>query len=315
VAVSKWADHLPLERQVKRMRRAGLKVDSQTLWDQVQGLARHLEPVLERLHDHLLSKDVVLVDETRWPVLGTKGRKTKNWFVWSLTSDDAVLYKIQNGRSNQQGEAILQNYKGVAVTDGYVVYDSLSKKNGFVLANCWSHARRKFIEAEASAPDEASEILDKIGAMFGIETEVDVKGADLSREEALALRARFREQHSKAIVNDIGKLAASIKAFKGSPLAKALQYLENRWDHLTVFLKDSRVPLTSNGVERSLRGPVLGRKNFLGTKSERGTRTAALFYSLIESCKLNGVDPSQYLRDAARVAIRGAPIPLPHDTG
>jgi len=162
VAVSKWADHLPLERQVKRMRRAGLKVDSQTLWDQVQVLARHLEPVLERLHGHLLSKEVVLVDETRWPVLGTKGRKTKNWFVWSLTSDDAVLYKIQNGRSNQEGEAILQNYAGVAVTDGYVVYDSLSKKNGFVLANCWSHARRKFIEAEASAPEEASEILDKI---------------------------------------------------------------------------------------------------------------------------------------------------------
>ncbi|MEM9114301.1 MAG: transposase [Myxococcota bacterium] len=113
--------------------------------------------------------------------------------------------------------------------------DSLSKKNGFVLANCWSHARRKFIEAEASAPDDASDILNKMGAMFGIETEVDVKGSDVSKRDALALRARFREQYSKAIVNDIGKMAASIMAFEGSPLAKALQHLENRWDHLTVF--------------------------------------------------------------------------------
>ncbi len=133
--------------------------------------------------------------------------------------------------------------------------------------------------------------------------------------EALAVRARFREQHSKALVNDIGAMAAGIKAFKGSPLAKALQYLENRWDHLTVFLKDPRVPLTSNAVERSLRGPVLGRKNFLGTKSERGTQVAALFYSLIETCKLNGVDPSRYLGEAARAAIRADSIPLPMDTG
>ncbi|MEM9114294.1 MAG: transposase [Myxococcota bacterium] len=94
-----------------------MKVDSQTLWDQVQGLARHLEPVLERLHDHILSKEVVLVDETRWPVPDPKGRRTKNWFVWSLTSDDAVLYKIKNGYSNQEGEAILQSYRGVAAAD------------------------------------------------------------------------------------------------------------------------------------------------------------------------------------------------------
>lgn len=103
-----------------------------------------------------------------------------------------MLYEIKNGRSNQEGEAILRSYKGVAVTDSYVVYDSLSTRKGLVLANCSSHARRKFIEAAAGAPDDAGEILDKIGAMFGIETEVDVKEADLSREDALALRSRCR---------------------------------------------------------------------------------------------------------------------------
>ena len=124
---------------------------------------------------------------------------------------------LGGGRSNEQGEAMLQDYTGVAVTDGYVVYDSLSKKNGFVLANCWSHARRKFIEAEASAPEDAGDILDKTGAIFAIETEADVMGSVLSREEALDLCARFREKHTKPIVNDMGRWRPPSRHSKGAP--------------------------------------------------------------------------------------------------
>jgi transposase len=295
------------------MRRAGLDVDSQTLWDQTYALAAKLQGACDRLHDHLLSKELLLADETRWPLLGVKGRKTKNWFVWSLAADDAVLYKIQDGRSNDEGSELLRDFSGVVVTDGYVVYDSLSKQNGFVLANCWSHARRKFIEAEASEPGEAADFIDKIGALFGIERETDVRCEELSPEDAKALRKQVRDEQSRPIVNAIGEAAAKVKAFRGSPMAKALQYLENRWDHLTVFLKDPRVPLTSNAVERSLRGPVLGRNNHFGSRSKRGTEVAALFYSLIESARLNGLDPSRYLEQAARAAIRGETVPLPHE--
>ena len=313
VAVNKFSDHLPLERQSKRMRRLGLDVDSQTLWDQTYALATKLQPVYVQLHEYLLSKELVLADETRWPLLGVRGRKTKNWFVWSLAADDAVLYKIQDGRSNDEGSELLRDFSGVVVTDGYVVYDSLSKKNGFVLANCWSHARRKFLEAEASEPSEAADFIDKIGALFGIERQTDVRCEELSPIDAKALRAQVRDEQSKPIVNAIGEAAAKVKAFRGSPLAKALQYLENRWDHLTVFLKDPRVPLTSNAVERSLRGPVLGRNNHFGSRSKRGTEVAALFYSLIESARLNGLDPGHYLEQAALAGIRGESVPLPHE--
>jgi transposase len=303
VALNKFGDHLPLERQARRMKRVGLDVDSQTLWDQTFGLATRLQPTIDRLHAYLLSKEVVLADETRWPLLGMMGRKTKNWFVWSLAADDAVLYKIQDGRSNEEGRELLRDFKGVAVTDGYIVYDSLSKTNGFVLANCWSHARRKFIEAEASEPGEAADFIDKIGALFGIERETDVRCEELSPIDAKALRLQVRDEQSRPIVRDIGEAAAKVKAFKGSPIAKALQYLENRWDHLTVFLEDPRVPLTSNAVERSLRGPVLGRNNHFGSRSKRGTEVAALFYSLIESAKLNSINPSQCERPVDRREI------------
>ena len=101
------------------MRRLGLDVDSQTLWDQTYALATKLQPVCVQLHEYLLSKELVLADETRWPLLGVRGRKTKNWFVWSLAADDAVLYKIQDGRSNDEGSELLRDFSGVVVTDGY----------------------------------------------------------------------------------------------------------------------------------------------------------------------------------------------------
>jgi len=316
VAVNKYADHLPLTRQVGRMKRVGLQVTSQSLWDQAVGLAVHIEPLLDRLHSYLLSKDVVQVDETRWPVLGSKARKkTKNWFVWSLAAEDAVLYKIQDGRSNEEGREILQDYKGVAVTDGYIVYDSLSKSNGFVLANCWSHARRKFIEAERAHPEEAGDIIDIMGSLFGIEREIDLRVASLPPWEALEVRKAMRQAESKPRVNALGEAVSKIKALKGSPLARAIQYLDNRWERLNVFLDDPRVPMTSNAVERSLRGPVLGRKNFQGSRSRRGTEIAALYYSLIESCRLNGLDPHRYLLETGRAAIREQELLLPHEFG
>jgi transposase len=313
VAVAKFADHLPLERQVKRMRRCGMDVDSQTLWDQTHALYARLLPVKDRLHAYLLQKEVICVDETRWPLLGTKGRKTKNWFVWSLTADDGVLYLIQDGRSNEEGEKILKNYGGVAVTDGYVVYSSLSTSKGFVLANCWAHARRKFIEAEPSAPNEAQAFLDQIGQLFGLEQEIDRQVATLRTDEAKTLRAQVRDERSRPVLQKIGEMAAEVRAPRESPIARAVRYLENRWEPLKVFLTDPRVPLTSNAVERSLRGPVLGRNNHFGSRSERGTQVAALMYSLIESAKLNGMDPNRYLSMAATAGIRGEPIPLPHE--
>jgi transposase len=208
---------------------------------------------------------------------------------------------------------VLGDYRGVLLTDGYVVYDSQSAKLGFVQARDWCHVRRKFIEAETTAPDEARAFLYDIGQLFLIERDVEGEGAGKTPTEFLALRARHREERSKPVVQAIGKRAMEVRAFRESPLAKAVRYLENQWDDLNRFLADPRVPITSNAAERALRCAVLGRNNFFGSRSERGVEVAGIFYSLIESAKLNGLEPRAYLKTAAAARLRGELVPLPHE--
>jgi len=125
------------------------------------------------------------------------------------------------------------------------------------------------------------------------------------------LRAQLRDTESRRITEEIKTWAASVKTLPKSALGKALAYMAKLWSKLTRFLDDPQIPLDNNGVERALRGVVLGRKNHYGSKSKRGTEVAALFYSLLESAKLAGVEPKAYLRRATMAALRDEPIPLP----
>jgi transposase len=159
--------------------------------------------------------------------------------------------------------------------------------------------RRKFVEAEPHYP-EASEILDRIGQLYAIEAEA--KRA--SPEERLARLAALRAKQSKPVIDEIRTWLMTQRALPRSALGKAIVYTSGLWPGLVQFLGDPKIPLDTNGVERALRGVVVGRKNHYGNRSERGTRVAALFYSLIESAKLCGVEPRAYLGEAARRAIR-----------
>ena len=313
VALEKYCSHLPLERQTKRMARAGLIIESQTLWDQLFGLSRCFKDVMVRLHEYLLSKDVLLADETRWPLLGVTGRATKNWFDWVLVAEDAVLHSIHETRSNEAADAVLGQFDGVLLTDGYGVYQSRAQAIGFVQAHDWCHARRRFIDAESTAPETAKTILDHIGTLFLIEREIVAEFTGMNLDDALALRHRRRQERSKPIVQEIGRIAAEVRALSDSPIARAVKYLENQWAGLIRFLDDPRIPITSNAAEAALRCLVLGRNNHFGSKSKRGTEVAAMFYSLIESAKMNDLDPGAYLRHGAAAFLRGERVPLPHE--
>lgn len=313
VALEKYGSHLPLERQVKRMARSGLRVESQTLWDQLLALSRCFSGARDRLHKYLLSKDVLMADETRWPVLGVSGRSTKNWFDWVLVAEDAVLHSIMETRSNEAADALLQGFKGVLLTDAYIVYASRAAALGFTHAHDWCHARRYFVDAEPTAPEVAPAILDEIGTLFLIEREIAEKFDGLSRDNALALRLRLRQEKSKPVVEKIGAEAMKIRALAESPIGRAVKYLENQWPGLIRFLDDPRIPITSNAAEGALRSPVLGRNNYVGSKSKLGTEVAATFYSLIESARINGLDPARYLAAGAEASLRGQPVPLPHE--
>jgi transposase len=310
VAMAKYGDHLPLERQVRGMKRDGLLVDSQTLWDQLERLARLLEPVYERLESHVLSQPVIGVDETHWKMLTGKGKKQggggKRWQVWAKAAADAVHYRIEDSRSADAGEKVLGDYAGVAITDGYAVYETLKKRGGrFTQANCWSHVRRKFVEVEEQHPGSSAEVLELIGQLYGVEEEARGRPPD----EVLELR----REKSKPIVFAIQSWTYEQEALPQSGLRKAIQYMGGVWEGLQVFLENPNVDLDNNRTERALRGVVLGRKNHYGSKSRRGTEVSALLYSLIESAKLAGAGPHTYLMTAVNAALRGQRIPLPHE--
>jgi transposase len=310
IAVAKYADHMPLERMAVALGRRGLSIDSQTLWDQLNALAKLLSPAHDALQAAVLSQPVIGADETHWKLLSQRssGGKSKRWQVWAVTSDKAVSYRIKAGRSIKDAKDVLGDYDGVVVCDGYAVYGSLQKQRAAIrLSHCWSHVRRKYMDVEITEPGRCSEVLDLIGKLFAVEQRA--RDGDIRGEELLALRAA----ESKPLVDAIHAWTLSQRALPKSPLGKAIAYMGSLWDGLQVFLEHPGVPVDNNATERALRRVVLGRKNHYGSRSQRGTEVAALFYSLLETTRLVDVDPYDYLRDATLSALAGETIPLPGD--
>ena len=304
VARDKYEDHAPLARQVKQMARSGLTVTSQTLWDQILALSRHLVPSHEALRQFVLEDTVVGMDETPWWLLA-KG-KTKKWWVWSLCRPEAVYYEIAPTRSTVEIKALLGDYSGVVMCDGFSSYPSFVRgRDGpgdLVLANCWAHVRRYFVKAEPNYP-AAQEMIDLIAQLYVLEA-----GSDLEARKSI------RQEKSKLIVQEIQAWLLLQRALPKSSLGKAITYTSKLWSGLTRFVDDPRVPLDNNATERSIRGIAVGRKNHYGSKSQRGTEVAALYYSLVESAKLAGINPVIYIEEAARRAItHPGTATLPHD--
>lgn len=307
VATAKYCDHLPLERQVKIMRREGLDIDSQTLWDQAEALARVLRPADDALERLVLSDPMLGADESWWRLMEKK--KSAKWWAWAITGRNAVHYRILDSRSQDAAREALGDYAGVVVADGYGAYEALAKPGGggrFSLAHCWAHVRRKFVDAEANYPGPCREMLDLIRDLYLVEREA---GGDPVRLAAL------RSERSRPIVKTIQERAIEYypQALPESGLGKAIKYMLGLWSGLTRFLDDPTIPLDNNATERALRGLVVGRKNHYGSRSKRGTEVAALFYGLIETAKLVGVEPRRYLLEAAVAAITRNAVLLPHD--
>jgi len=300
VAASKYLDHLPLERQVRIMDREGLTIDSQTLWNQIDVLARHLEPSYKALKQRVLSAPLVHADETYWRLMdGSSSR----WWAWCTASMEAVCYRIFSSRSQQAARSVLADYRGVVMADGYGVYEALARAGpNFTMAHCWAHVRRKFIEAEEYHPAPCREVLALIGQLYAVER-LAPRTEDWEPAERLALRARLRDERSRGVVAQIRRWAEEQRPLPQSGLGKAIRYMIGMWPGLTRFIEDARIPLDNNVAERSLRGMVVGRKNHYGSRSRRGTEVAALFYSLFESAKLAGTEPKRYVLQATYAAL------------
>jgi transposase len=309
VATSKYLDHLPLERQARIMKREGLRTDSQTLWDQINVLAHHLKPTYEALDQRVLASEVIGADETYWRLMGSKARK--RWWVWGLASEDTVVYKMFNSRSQESAGKLLAGYRGIVMADGYGVYTALSRDGpSFKLVHCWAHVRRKYVEIEEHFPSESAQMVDLIGELYKVESRVN----DEAPEDGLRLRGQLRDECSRKIVDQIEDWAREQRPLPRSGLGKAISYMLGLWPGLTAFLDDPRIPLDNNAIERGLRGVVLGRKNHYGSRSRRGTEVAAILYTLFESAKLCGVEPKGYVLKATHAAIaQPGTATLPHE--
>ena len=314
VATDKYADHLPLERQVRIMARQGLLTDSQTLWDQIDALAVHLEPTYDALRSYILGDDVIGADETWWRLMQKKSNK--RWYAWGITTHDACWYQIADSRSARVAAEVLDGFEGTVLCDGYKAYKTVSIESPAIrLAHCWSHARRKFVEAEPNYPLACGEALKKIGKLFEIEGALPSPHALEGEEKvaALELRRRQRQMMSAPLLDELRAWALEQRGLPQSGLRKAIDYMLEYWQGLTAFVEDPHLDIHNNRTERALRGMVLGRKNHFGSRSERGTKVAAIFYSLIETAKLCGVDPNLYLMRAAEAAIdRPGAVLMPH---
>lgn len=311
VALGKYLNHLPLARQVREMKRQGLTVSTQTLWDQLFALSRHLGPSYAALKCHVLTAPVVGADETTWRLMDDKG--SKRWWVWAACCTDAVVYALDRSRSTRAAESLLGTYTGTVVADGYSVYQALRTQRAaageasYTLAACWAHVRRKFVEANCAA---AEAVLEQIGWVY----EIEARGRGGPPGNLAALRRSASKLITDNLQLDLKERQKT--TLPRSALGKAIAYTLDLWPELTRFVDDVAIAPDNNSTERALRGVCVGRKNHYGSRSTRGTEVAAIFYSLIESAKLAGVEPGAYLREAALRSIRsrGADVvTLPHE--
>ena len=294
VVLDKWLDHIPLERQVRILDRHGLTVTSQTLWDLAYALAKRLTLVDDALMKYTLEQPVIGLDQTGWPRLETDA--TKPWQMWALTAPGVVVHRIRDDKSAATFGALVGNYRGVIIADALGTHEAGARASpGIVLAGCWAHVYRRFEEAMPDHP-EAERALAWIGALY----EIDRRAGDDG-----ALRAELRRTQAPPILDELKAWLWTQAEITSLSIGKAAAYTIGIWDRLTRFVDDARIPLDNNATERSIRGPVVGRKNHYGSKSRRGTEVASRLYTILETCKLHDIDPAAYLHAAIIAADRG----------
>jgi transposase len=311
VLVSKYADHLPLYRQAQIYARQGVNLDRSTLADWVGRAAWHLRPVHERLLARLKASPKLFADETTAPVLDPGRGKTKTGQLWAYARDDrpwegsdppGVAYVYAPDRKAERPIAHLAGFTGILQVDGYGGYRVLADKSGATLAFCWAHVRRRFYELAAAGPAPiASEALRRIAELYRIEDDVRGRSAEQRRaarqEKSLPIVANLEPW----LREKLGLISQKTK------LAEAIRYTLSRWEGLSRFLDDGRIEIDSNTVERSIRPIALNRKNALFAGSDGGAEHWAVVASLIETCKLNGVEPLGYLADVLTRIVNGHP--------
>lgn len=297
--IDKYLHHIPLYRQHERMLHVGIDVNRGNLTRILHRAAQMLEPIYQAIRSSILAGDLISADESPTPAglkkgqLGVKGEIHRGYFWVLYGSRDEILFHYSPSRSATVLDDILEGFQGTLLTDGYAAYTSfVSGQPGVVHAQCWTHSRRNFIEAEPVAPEPIGWILKAMSALYAIERQ-----ADRGSPELLELRQRQSVPLVDSLFTFLQKQLDQSVLLPSSPFTKAIRYMLERRAQLEVFLNDPNVPLDTNHVERAIRPSAVGRKNWMFNFTEAGARYSAVIYTLLQSCVVAGVHPGTYLTD------------------
>ena len=317
IAVSKYADALPLYRQTVMFKRIGVELSRSNLANWMVRGGDLLQPLINRLHEVLTEQTVLHMDETPVQVLKEPGKtaqsKSDMWVMRNTRStaqgDDVadelapsgVLYHYAASRSQQTPNDLLADYHGALMVDGYAGYQPACEQHRITRLGCWAHARRKFVEAQAVARQKAGSKTGRAGkadkAMADIQKlyRVELQAKTLTDDE----RYRLRQEKAKPLIDKLKTWADKSvdQVPPKSAIGKALHYLHNQWPYLVRYLENGAYPIDNNPAENAIRPFVVERKNWLFANSQAGARASANLYSVIETTKANDLEPCAYLKD------------------
>lgn len=300
ILISKYQDHLPLDRQEQMFERLDIDLKKGTMSTWILKIGALVEPVVECLRQEIVTDDYVRADETTVQVLREPGRTAQSSsYMWTYMTGSkpmtAIVYDYQPTRAQEHPKAFLKGFRGRLQTDAYPGYNGVTHQNDVTAVGCWAHCRRKFSDVVTMTTKKAGKALEAlriIGKLYEIER--FCKEQDFPPEEIKALR----QEKSKPILEAFKKWIDKevVLTLPKSPLGHAFRYAARQWETLTVYLEDGRLDIDNNACERAIRPFAVGRKNWLFMGNVQGAKASANIYSLIETCKANNIDPSVYLK-------------------
>jgi transposase len=266
--------------------------------------ANLLKPLYMSMRAEVLQSRVVQTDETRVPVLDPKGHQTKSGRLWVYVGDrdhPHTVYDYTPTKARDGPAAILKDYRGFLQADAANVFDGFYVPGGITEVGCWAHARRYFHEARDSDAARAAEALSRIRVFYAIEDEASdlIARQGLAGNDADALRLRLRQERTRAKLAEFAAWMAdqAPRVLPKSPIGHAIAYAQRQWQALMRFTEQGFLNIDNNASERALRAVAIGRKNWLFAGSDKGGQTAAILYTMTQTCRRHGIDPFVYLQD------------------
>ncbi len=295
IIVKKHCDHIPLNRQEQIFKRSGIELSRSTMCDWLGYCAEVLKPIVKQMRQDILSSFVINADETHLDIQTLEGMKIGR--LWGYLGDKKeVVFVATMTRGGEHPKEFLQNFNSYLQADAYSGYNDFIETTSAIRLGCWAHVRRKFFDAKSLDPPRCKQILSLISELFAIERHAKEK--ELSPEQHLEIR----NQRARPVLAKLARLfrITQQETLPKSPLNLAANYALNQWPALTRYLEDHRLRLDNNPIEQQIRPIAVGRHNWLFAGSKNGADRAAIFFSLINSCKLQNINPWQYLNDVLK---------------